>query len=249
MSSFQIFTSAELASLRQAGKILAACLEEVASRVTPGITTGELDQIAEDFIRSHDGASPAFKGYQNYPSTLCTSVNEQCVHGLPGPRVLDEGDIVSLDCGVLVDGLYTDACITVGVGVITTEHQLFLDVTADALAKACAIVKPGTRIGDISSVIQKTVEAAGYKPVRGLTGHGLGYTLHQFPDVPNAGKAGTGPALPVGTIIAIEPITSMGGPDIADAEDGWTIQTKDGSLSAHFEHTVLVTENGQEILA
>ena len=249
MSGFQIFTPAEIDSVRRAGKVLSACLRHCAGAVRPGMTTGELDAIAEAFILSHDGATPAFKGYRNYPATLCTSVNDECVHGLPGNRVLRDGDIIGIDCGVLVDGLYTDACVTAGVGTVAPETQKFLDVSKAALDKAVSIVRPNLFVGDISAVIQEHVEGNGYTCVNGLTGHGLGKTLHQFPDIPNRGEKGSGPRLPAWTVIAIEPITSMGRPEIKDASDGWTIATKDGSLSAHFEHTVLVTVNGHEILA
>ncbi len=249
VSQFQIFTSAEIASLRRAGKILAECLRHIASNVVPGIKTIELDRLAEKFIRSHDGARPAFKGYRNYPSTLCTSVNEECVHGLPGERVLKAGDIVALDSGVIVDHLYTDACITVGVGTIEPAVQNFLKVTEETLKQACVRIAPGVCVGDLSSLIQKNVEVHGYHCVQALTGHGLGKTLHQFPDIPNVGQKGTGPVLPAWTLIAIEPITSMGEGQIREADDGWTILTRDGSLSAHFEHTVLTTENGHEIIA
>ena len=235
-------------SLRIGGRVLRGCLQAAAAAVKPGITTGELDRIAEEFILSHEGATPAFKGYRGFPATLCISINEQCVHGLPGHRVIEEGDIVSLDGGVIYKNLYTDACVTVAAGSIPPETQRFLDVSSEALDKACALVRPGTRIGDISSLIQKTVEGAGYYCLRALTGHGLGTTLHQFPDVPNLGKKGTGPILPAYTIIAIEPITSMGTQQIVEEGDGWTLKTADSSLSAHFEHTVLVTPEGCEIL-
>ncbi len=235
--------------LRKAGKILRECLEETAAAVKTGITTAELDRIAEQFITDHEGARPGFKGYKGYPSTLCTSVNEECVHGIPGHRVLKDGDIVSIDCGVVIDGLNTDACITVPVGVVSDDVAAFLRHSSEALEAACAMVKPGRKIGDLSHAIQKYVERGGYKCVDGLTGHGLGYDLHQFPDIPNTGRAGSGPVLPPHTLIAIEPITSMGGSGIRDGDDGWTILTRDGSLSAHFEHTVLVTEGGYEILA
>lgn len=249
MSKFQIFTSAEISSMRRAGKILQDCLQHVAAHVQPGVKTAELDRLAEAFIRSHPGATPAFKGYRGYPFTLCTSVNDQCVHGLPSERVLQNGDIVSLDCGVMVDRLYTDACITVGVGTIAPATEKFLTESKAALDEACALIRPGTRIGDLSATIQHSVEGKGYSCMQALTGHGLGYSLHQFPDIPNLGKAGTGPSLPVHTIIAVEPITAMGKGEIRDEGDGWTISTRDGSLSAHFEHTVLVTESGHEILA
>ncbi len=248
MSSFQTFSLKEIAHLRKAGEILRRCLEETAAAVRPGITTGELDLIAEKFIVS-EGGKPAFKGYRGYPATLCTSVNEQCVHGIPGKKMVQEGDIISLDCGVIVGGLYTDACVTVPVGRIADDVRVFLDASKQALEDACAIVAPGVRIGDISCAIQHSVEGRGYKSVRGLTGHGLGSTLHQFPDIPNTGRAGSGPVLPPHTIIAIEPITSMGSDMIEDEEDGWTIRTADRAWSAHFEHTVLVTGEGHEILA
>lgn len=249
MSSFQIFTPAERDLLRTGGKILRACLNETAARVAPGMRTDALDRFAEDFIRSHNGARPAFKGYHNFPATLCTSINDQCVHGIPGPRVLKDGDIVSIDCGVIYGDLYTDSCISVAVGTVSPEVHRFLAVSVDALTQACSAVKPGARVGDISSTIQRIVEGGGYSCVNGLTGHGVGNTLHQFPDVPNTGKRGMGPVLPLWTAIAIEPITSMGGPQIVEDSDGWTICTRDGSLSAHYEHTVLVTEEGMEIIA
>lgn len=249
MPSFQTFSLKEIGQLRAAGDILRRCLEETAAIVRPGITTGELDAFAEKFITSHPGAKPAFKGYRNYPATLCTSVNEQCVHGIPGKRELQEGDIVSVDCGVIVGGLYTDACVTVPVGRVSDSVRAFLEMSRQALEEGCAAVAPGARVGDVSSAIQQYVEGHGYKSVRGLTGHGLGSTLHQFPDVPNTGRAGSGPVLPLHTIIAIEPITSMGTDMIQDEEDGWTIRTADRAWSAHFEHTVLVTGEGHEILA
>ncbi len=249
MSQFQIFTQNEVAILRRAGKILADCLQLTAKKVKPGVTTAALDTFAEAFIRSHESATPAFKGYRSYPATLCTSVNEECVHGLPGPRVLKEGDSISLDCGVLISGLYTDACITVGVGKIAPEVARFLRTTEETLEAACAIVKPGTRVGDVSRLIQERIEGAGYACVNGLTGHGLGKTLHQFPDIPNVGKHGTGPTFPAWTMVAIEPITTMGDPRITDRDDGWTIAMADGSHAAHFEHTILLTDGGHEILA
>lgn len=235
--------------MRRAGKVLRDCLHHTASFVQPGISTGELDRIAESFILSHEGMLPAFKGYHGFPATLCTSVNEECVHAIPGERILNEGDIVALDCGVICDGLYTDACVTVGVGRISAEAQRLLDVTKGALAQAVAEVKKGAHVGDISHAVQTYVEAAGFGCVRSLTGHGLGKTLHQFPDIPNFGESGTGPALPAGTLIAVEPIVSAGDIRVVDAGDGWAIVTKDGSLSAHFEHTLLVTDSGCEIIA
>lgn len=248
MSQCQIFRPAEIESVRRAGSILRACLEMLAKEVKPGITTVELDKLAEDFIRHH-GGEPAFKGYHNFPATLCVSVNDECVHGIPSMRVLEEGDVVSLDCGVVVDELYTDACITVPVGQVSKDAQRLLTVTKQALDDAVAIIKEGIRVGDISATIQKTVEGGGCTPVRSLTGHGLGRTLHQFPDIPNIGKMHTGAVLPAWTVIAIEPIVSLGSGEVRDGGDGWTLNIADGSWAAHFEHTVLVTPDGCEVLA
>lgn len=248
MSSSQIFTDAEIASLRKGGAILRECLKHVASKVTSGVTTEELDRLAETFIRDH-GAVPAFKGYRNFPATLCISINEECVHGLPGPRTLKEGEIISLDGGVLLDGLNTDACVTVGVGHISPSAQQLLDVTKGALDHSLAIVRSGVQVGDISSTIQHTVEESGFHPVISLTGHGIGKSLHQFPDIPNIGEAKTGPRLPARTVVAIEPIVSAGSSRVKEADDGWTLRIADGALSAHFEHTVLVLEDGCEVLA
>lgn len=248
MSAIKIFSSAEIASFRQAGIILRDCLNMLAERTKPGITTASLDTLAEDFILMR-GGKPAFKGYHNYPSTICTSINDECVHGMPGKRVLKEGDIASLDCGVIIDGLYTDACITVPVGKINAHAAHLLQVTQAALDGAVNVIKAGCRVGDISSAIEKTAKAGRCTPVYSLTGHGLARTLHAEPDIPNSGRAGTGPILPAGTVIAVEPILALGGPVVRDAGDGWTICTDDGSLSAHFEHTILVTEGGCEVLA
>lgn len=249
MSQFQIFTEKEKKSLRKAGSVLHDCLHHTASFVRPGISTSELDAIAEEFILSHDGARPAFKGYHGFPGTLCTSVNDQCVHAIPGDRILQEGDIIALDCGVICDELYTDACITVGAGQVSADTQKLLDTTEQALKEALKVIKKGAHVGDISHAVQSYVESQGFACVRSLTGHGLGKTLHQFPDIPNVGTAGTGPVLPAGTLIAIEPIVSAGNPQVVDAGDGWTISTKDGSLSAHFEHSLLTTDDGYEIIA
>jgi methionyl aminopeptidase len=249
MSAFQTFSGEELAHIRKGGEILRACLEETAKYVAPGMMTKELDAIAEEFICSHEGAIPAFKGFNGFPATLCISINDEAVHGIPGDRMLKDGDIVSLDGGVIFGGIYTDACITVPVGTVPKETQDFLDATKKALDTVCAMVAPGVRTGDLSWCIQRTVEKEGYSCIRSLTGHGLGTTLHQYPDIPNIGRAGTGPSLPAWCLIAIEPITSMGADTIREGKDGWTICTSDGSLSAHFEHSILVTDTGAEIVA
>lgn len=247
MPDFQIFTSQEIESLRRGGKILHECLELVSGMVKVGVTTGELDQAAEEFIRSK-GGEPGFKGYRGYPASLCTSVNEQCVHGIPGDRTLEEGDIISMDCGVLLECLYTDACVTVPVGSISADAQRLLGVTKQALSEGLSVIREGTHTGDISATIQGFVEGAGFTIVKPLTGHGLGRDLHQFPDIPNFGKMGSGHVLPQNTLIAIEPIVSVSAGDVKGIGDDWTLVTNDESLSAHYEHTALVTANGCEIL-
>lgn len=245
--AFQLFTGKQIVSLRKGGRILHECLQHVAALVRPGITTAELDRAAESFIRSK-GAIPGFKGYRGYPATLCTSVNDVCVHGIPGPQVLREGDIIALDCGLLYDALYTDACLTVPVGKVSGRAQELLHATEAALAEGLKVVRAGAHVGDISSTIHRTLVRGSFDAIRPLTGHGLGVTLHQFPDVPNFGEPGTGPILPAYTIIAIEPISTAGSTDVKQDPDGWTLRTTDGALSAHFEHTVLVLPEGCEVL-
>ncbi len=248
-TDFEIFTGKQITSLRKGGKILRDCLAHCRSLVKPGITTKEIDAAAEAFIRSQGGL-PAFKGYSGFPATLCTSVNDEVVHGIPGPRILVEGDIISLDGGVIFDGLYTDACISVGVGRIDPKVQAFMDTTEQTLEDVVrTMVKAGIPVGTISSFIQRSLESHGYSVIKELTGHGLGTHLHQFPDVPNFGIEGKGPVLPAYTLIAIEPIAGMGGSRISTDEDHWTIRTRDGSLACHFEHTVLITPEGCEVMA
>lgn len=248
MGSFQLFDESEVASLRRSGKILRGCLTHVSGLVRPGVTTQELDSAAETYIRDHGGV-PAFKGYRGFPASLCISVDEECVHGIPGKRALAAGQVVSLDGGVIVDGLYTDACVSVGVGEIAPAARKLLDVTLEALRLAVAVVREGARVGDISGTIERYVRAQGFAPVRSLTGHGLGSTLHQFPDIPNIGQVGTGPLIPAGTLLAIEPIVSAGSDSVVEAPDGWTLSIADGGLAAHFEHSVLVTDKGCEVIA
>ena len=249
MGRCQIFTEQEKESVRHGGKVLRGCLEYMQEQVRPGVTTLQLDRLAEEYIRSHEGCTPAFKGYHGFPGTLCTSVNEQCVHAIPTDYELQEGDIIATDCGVLYDDLYTDACITIPVGQISEELETFLKVSKDALYMAVDMIKAGLRVGDLSHAIQTFVEERGYKCVRSLTGHGLGKTLHQYPDIPNVGQAGTGGVLPAGTLIAIEPITSMGSDSVVESGDGWTLSTRDGAFSAHYEHSLFVEEGGCEIIA
>lgn len=249
-TSCQIFTQAEIESLRKGGAILRECLKAVSALVKPGISTRALDQAAEQFIRSR-GGRPAFKGYSGFTGTLCTSINDEVVHAVPrADKFLESGDIISLDCGVAYDNLCTDACVSVAVGAIPLKVRVFLNHVSDTLEAVIAeVVQAGVQVGDISSFIETRLKKGGYQAVRMLTGHGLGTSLHQFPDVPNVGTSGTGPVLPVGTMIAIEPIAAMGSPDVYTADDHWTVCTSDGSLACHFEHSVLITEGGCEVVA
>ena len=233
--------------MRKGGKILHDCLQLVRSLSKEGVTTGFLDSKAEEFIRDHGGI-PGFKGYQGFPATLCTSPNDVCVHGIPGTYALKSGDIFSIDCGVVLDGLNTDACITVAVGDISPLARTLMETTEEALRQAIAVVKAGIRVGDISAAVERTARAKGFAPVRALTGHGLGKILHQYPDIPNVGEARTGAVLPAMTLIAIEPIISSGSDAILEGDDGWTIYVQDHALVAHFEHTMLVRPEGAEVM-
>jgi len=244
-----IKTPEQIKAMREGARILKEALLAAEKAAQPGITTQELDQIAEKTILRYKGAQPGFKGYHGFPATLCTSVNEEVVHGIPSPdRVLKEGDIVGIDCGVYYKGLYTDACITVMVGKVRPEILHFVKITKKALENAVKQVRPGGHIGDISAVVQKTLEDQGYSPVIECTGHGVGENLHEPPEILNAGQKGDGPLIEPGMIFAIEPISAMEDGAVITAEDGWTIITADKSLSAHFEHTVLVTDEGGEVL-
>lgn len=243
-----VFTDDEIASFRRGGAILSACLAMLREKAVPGVTTSELDRACETYIRDHGGI-PAFKGYEGFPSSLCTSINDECVHGMPGERMLKDGDIVNLDSGVIVDGLYTDAGLMAKVGNVSKDAHRVVDATEEALRRAIALVRPGVKVGDISRVIGETAREFGCNPVQNLVGHGLGRTLHCYPDIPNDGRAGTGPTLPVGTVVAIEPIFTLGSGEIAFSSDGWTILSKEGALCSQTEHSVLVTEQGYEILA
>jgi methionyl aminopeptidase len=230
---------------------VAEVLEALRHQIKPGVTTGDLDGFAEKFILDR-GGRPAFKGYQVrdqvYRHTLCVSVNEAVVHGIPSGRVLKEGDIVGLDVGVVVDGYYGDAAITVPVGVITEQARRLLQVTEEALHKGIAQAVVGNRISDISHAVQAHAEAASFSVVTEFVGHGIGRKLHEEPQVPNYGEPGKGPRLKPGMTLAIEPMVNLGRPETAHLADGWTAVTRDGSLSAHFEHTIVVTEAGPRIL-
>jgi methionyl aminopeptidase len=239
----------EIETMAAAGRIVAETLALVAQAAQPGISTGELDELAEDFIRSHPGARPSFKGLYDFPKSLCTSINDEIVHGIPSRRrLLEAGDIVSLDCGVCLDGLHADSAITVPVGEVGPAVRRLLRVTREALEAGIAAALPGNHVGDIGYAVQRVAEGAGYSVVRELVGHGIGSSFHEEPQVPNYGKPKRGPRLVRGMTIAIEPMVTMGGPEIRTLDDKWTVVTADGSLSAHFEHTVVIEPGGPRIL-
>jgi methionyl aminopeptidase len=245
----QLKSARELELMAQGGKILAATIETLRAAVRPGISTGELDTIAEEFIRGHEGAVPAFKGLYGFPGSICASLNNEIVHGIPSPkRVLKDGDIVSLDVGVGYKGYFTDSATTVPVGTISPEAQRLLDVTQRALAAGIDAAVLGNHIGDIGAAVQGVVDESGFTVVRDLVGHGIGVEFHEEPQVPNYGKAKRRERLSAGLTVAIEPMVNVGGPATKTLADRWTIVTLDGSLSAHFEHTVAITENGPRIL-
>ncbi|OGJ52334.1 type I methionyl aminopeptidase [Candidatus Peregrinibacteria bacterium RIFOXYB2_FULL_32_7] len=237
----------EIKKMRSAGKILAKTLQYLKEIAKPGITTKELDIEAEKIIRKAN-MLPGFKGYNGYPATICASINEEVVHTIPSNRKLQEGDILTIDTGVICDGYNTDAAITFPIGQVSKEINKFIETVKKALFKGIEQVKPGNKIGDISFAIQKLVESEGYSIIKKLTGHGVGRKLHEEPTVYNYGKAHKGPSLKPGMTIAIEPIIAMGSGEIKTLSDKWNIVTKDGRLAAQYEHTILVTPNGYEIL-
>ncbi|HXZ37226.1 MAG TPA: type I methionyl aminopeptidase [Thermodesulfobacteriota bacterium] len=238
----------EIERMRSSNRIVAEILQKVAAAVRPGVKTRELDALAEDLLRRYTARS-AFKGYNGYPAVLCTSVNEEVVHGIPSERVLQEGDILSLDFGAVWDDYYGDAAVTVPVGAISEEARRLLRVTEEALGKAIEQARPGNHVGDISAAIQGHVESRGFSAVRDFVGHGIGKFMHERPQIPNFGLPGRGVRLKPGMILAIEPMINAGGYAVEVLEDGWTAVTRDRSLSAHFEHSVAVTENGPYILS
>jgi len=245
----QLKSARELDLMAQGGKILAATVETLRAAVRPGISTGELDRIAEDFIRGHEGAVPAFKGLYGFPGSICASVNSEIVHGIPSPkRVLKDGDIISIDVGVGYRGYFTDSATTVPVGEITADARELLDVTQRALEAGIGAAVLGNHIGDIGVAVQTVVERAGFSVVRDLVGHGIGVEFHEEPQVPNYGKPKRREKLVPGLTIAIEPMVNLGGPATKTLGDRWTIVTLDGSLSAHFEHTVAIAEGGPLVL-
>jgi methionyl aminopeptidase len=242
-------TPEEVDAIARGGAILAELFRVIPERVHPGVTTAELDRFAEDFIRGHAGAAPAFKGLYNFPATLCISLNHEVVHGIPSARrKLAEGDVVSVDCGVKLDGFYADAAVTLPVGEVSEEAAKLLERTRLALERGIAEVKPGARLGDVGAAIQEVAEEAGYGIVRELVGHGVGREPHEEPQIPNWGKRGRGLKLVEGMVLAIEPMLNLGTAAVRTMPDRWTVVTADRRLSAHFEHTVAVTEDGYRVL-
>lgn len=241
-------TPQEIATMREGNRILALLFEHLAPLIQPGITTAELDREAELFIRSYN-ASPAFKGYRGYPATLCTSVNDEVIHGIPSARRLQEGDIVSIDVGALYEGFYSDSARTFAVGEVKRNAQRLMEITERALYEGIGQAVSGNRLYDISAAIQKVVESAGFHVVREFVGHGIGRGLHEDPQVPNFGKKGAGPVLREGMTLAIEPMVNEGTWKVTILADGWTAVTADRSLSAHFEHSIAITANGPLILS
>lgn len=238
----------EIALIGESAAIVGGCLQHLKALVRPGITTAELDEEARKYIEGRGGQC-AFKGYRGYPANICASVNEEIVHGIPGQRSLKPGDVVSLDVGVKKDGYYGDASLTVPVGEVPADTLRLLEVTQAALMRGLEEAKPGNRLGDVGHAIQKVVEDAGFSVVRTLVGHGIGREMHEEPQVPNYGTPGKGQKLQAGMVLAIEPMVNQGGPDTVLLDDDWTVVTRDGSVSAHFEHTVAVTADGPVILS
>jgi methionyl aminopeptidase len=240
-------TPEEIEKIASAGRVLVRCLSLLRGKARPGVTTGELDQAAEKFIRSQN-AEPAFKGYRGFPGSICASPNSMVVHGIPGPYELQRGDILSLDVGVILDGWVADAAITVPVGNVTPLAQRLLATTRDALFEAARHCRAGNRLGDISHAVQARVEADGYSVIRSLVGHGIGREMHEDPQIPNVGEPGTGPELAEGMVFAIEPMVNAGGAAVRVGSDNWAVYSQDGTLAAHFEHTVAITPEGPRIL-
>ena len=237
----------EIEAIAAAGRALARCLRLLRAKARPGVTTGELDEAAEKFIRSQ-GGEPAFKGYRGFPGSICASPNSMVVHGIPGPHRLTRGDVLSVDVGVVLDGWVADAAITIPVGNVTPLAKRLLGTTRAALFDAVDQCRPGHRLGDVSSAVQQRVEADGFSVIRSLVGHGIGREMHEDPQIPNYGTAGTGPELAEGMVFAIEPMVNAGAHEVRMGSDNWAIYSRDGSLAAHFEHTVAVTADGPRIL-
>jgi methionyl aminopeptidase len=237
----------ELVKMRRAGRVVGETLQILQKAVRPGVTTAELDEIAEREIRAR-GAIPSFKGYRGFPATICTSLNSEIVHGIPGKRALKEGDLMKLDCGAIVEGYHGDSAVTVAVGEVSSEALKLIETTERSLQAGIAEARAGNRIGDIGAAVQTMAEGAGFSVVREYVGHGIGRALHEDPPVPNYGSHGKGLPLEPGLVIAIEPMVNIGTYETRLLPDGWTVVTADGALSAHFEHTIAITENGPEVL-
>jgi methionyl aminopeptidase len=245
----QLKSPREVDVMSEGGKILARTIDFIQGRVQAGMSTLDLDLLAEEFIRSHEGASPAFKGLYGFPGTLCTSINNEIVHGIPSSkRVLKEGDLLSVDVGVRWRGFFTDSATTIAIGDVDATSRRLLDVTQQALEVGIAAAQVGNHIGDIGAAVQSVVEAAGFSVVKDLVGHGIGEEFHEEPQVPNYGKPKRGTPLKAGLTIAIEPMVNVGSPRTRTMPDKWTIVTADGTRSAHFEHTVAITERGPRVL-
>jgi methionyl aminopeptidase len=243
-----IKTVKEVEKMRRAGGIVREVLHAVQTMVKPGMTTLDLEKVAETMIEKA-GAKPAFKGYHGFPCVLCTSLNDQVVHGIPSAKtVLREGDILSVDCGAVIDGYYGDSAITIPVGKVAVGTQRLLDITQGSLKRAIETVRPGATLGDVGAAVQEMVEAEGFSVVKEFVGHGIGTHMHEDPQIPNFGQRGRGVRLREGMVLAIEPMVNAGGDAVRVLKDGWTAVTEDGSLSAHFEHTVAVTKDGAAIL-
>ncbi len=240
-------TNAEIEIIKANGRMLAKTLGLLKERIRPGVKTKELDRLAEDFIRKQ-GAYPAFKGYRGFPASICVSIDDEVVHGIPGERALKEGQVVSVDVGIFKDNYYADGASTFAVGQISDQAQSLLLVTQEALKRGLEAASEGRFLSDVSCAIQSFVERMGFSVVRDLVGHGIGTNMHEEPQIPNFGPPGHGPILKKGMVLAIEPMVSTGSFEVRTKDDNWTIVTKDGSLSAHFEHTAAVTENGAMIL-
>ena len=243
----EIKTSSQLQTMREAGRVVKELLDVMRQSVQPGVTTKELDELARATL-SRLGSRSAFKGYRDYPAHICTSVNEEVVHGIPSPRRLKQGDIIGVDVGAIVDGYYSDAAVTVPVGDVSSQAKELLRVTEESLFKGIEKARAGNRLSDISNAVQVSVEAHGYSVVREFVGHGIGTQLHEPPQIPNYGSPGYGPVLKAGMVLAIEPMVNVGKAGVRVLKDGWTAVTQDGNLSAHFEHTIAITEGEAEIL-
>ena len=233
--------------MREAGRVVAATIQMLVSSLEPGMKTKKLDAIASREIRRL-GAAPAFKGYRGFPATICVSLNQEIVHGIPGERVIREGDIVSIDVGAVVDGFYADAAVTAPMGKVSPEGERLIETTRQSLEMGIRQAVVGNRVGDISVAVQRLAEGRGYGVVREYVGHGIGRALHEEPSIPNFGEPGKGPLLRPGMVIAIEPMLNVGGWRTRVLEDEWTVVTADGTLSAHFEHTIAITEEGPQVL-